>query len=161
MSNEDKNVNKYYDKDKKQFNKEYVKDNLNSEIAKEYVDELYKILTGRLGDPASSNYLVKSLQDGSLSVQQAELHVRFSKEAKQYAVIQHQKEEKRKKAEEYIYELYKAYVGPDTIIPLDELEHYTNLIVDGQQVDYQSIEDEIKEKALLNVQVPKKKPFFK
>lgn len=69
------------------------------------------------------------------------------------------KENKRKKAEEYIYELYKVYFGKEYLCPLDDLHYYTNLIIESTSPNYQAIEDEIKEKAILNVVIPTKKPF--
>ncbi|KAN0038972.1 hypothetical protein ACTA71_001166 [Dictyostelium dimigraforme] len=150
---------KYYNKDTNTFNKELVKQNLNTNTIKEYIDELYICYTGKLGDPASTQYLIKSLLDNSFTVHQAELHVKFSKEAKVYLGQVQIKENKRKKAEEYIYELYKAYFGKDYLCPLDDLHYYTNLIIESPSPNYQAIEDEIKEKAILNVVIPSKKPF--
>ncbi|KAM9995652.1 hypothetical protein ACTFIY_001834 [Dictyostelium cf. discoideum] len=150
---------KYFNKDTNTFNKELVKQNLNINTIKEYVDELYICYTGKLGDPASSQYLIKSLLDNSFTVHQAELHVKFSKEAKVYLGQVQIKENKRKKAEEYIYELYKVYFGKEYLCPLDDLHYYTNLIIESTSPNYQAIEDEIKEKAILNVVIPTKKPF--
>ncbi|KAN0024449.1 hypothetical protein ACTFIV_008857 [Dictyostelium citrinum] len=150
---------KYYNKDTNTFNKELVKQNLNINTIKEYIDELYICYTGKLGDPASTQYLIKSLLDNSFTVHQAELHVKFSKEAKVYLGQVQIKENKRKKAEEYIYELYKVYFGKDYLCPLDDLHYYTNLIIESPSPNYQTIEDEIKEKAILNVVIPSKKPF--
>ncbi|EGC36811.1 hypothetical protein DICPUDRAFT_31270 [Dictyostelium purpureum] len=150
---------KYYNKDTNTFNKELIKQNLNSATVKIYVDELYLAYTGKLGDPASTHYLIKSIMDNSLSVPQAELHVKFSKEAKAYLGQVQIKENKRKKAEEYIYELFKLYFGKDYLVPLDDLHYFSSLIVEEPNPDYQAIEDEIKEKAILNVVIPSKKPF--
>ncbi|EGG14220.1 hypothetical protein DFA_11989 [Cavenderia fasciculata] len=153
-------IKSYYDYDTKQFNKEKIKNEMNMETSRIYVNELYTVYTGRLGDPASSNYLVTSLLDGSLSIQQAELHVKFSKESKVFAVQQRQKEEKRSKAQEYVFELYKVFFGPTYIPPPEDVMKYVRGIVDQASPDYQSIEEEIKEKAILNVNVPIKKPCF-
>ncbi|KAK5579010.1 hypothetical protein RB653_008686 [Dictyostelium firmibasis] len=150
---------KYYNKDTNTFNKELIKQNLNINSIKEYIDELYICYTGKLGDPASTQYLTKSLLDNSFTVHQAELHVKFSKEAKVYLGQVQIKENKRKKSEEYIYELYKVYFGKDYLCPLEDLHYYTNLIVESPSPNYQAIEDEIKEKAILNVVIPSKKPF--
>ncbi|KAM9974497.1 hypothetical protein ACTFIW_007951 [Dictyostelium discoideum] len=158
-SNKGGTIYKYYNKDTNTFNKELVKQNLNINTIKEYVDELYICYTGKLGDPASSQYLIKSLLDNSFTVHQAELHVKFSKEAKVYLGQVQIKENKRKKAEEYIYELYKVYFGKEYLCPLDDLHYYTNLIIESTSPNYQAIEDEIKEKAILNVVIPTKKPF--
>jgi len=149
----------YYDKFTNTFNKELLKQQtLDSVNAKKYVDELSLVYIGKLGDPGTTQYLVKSLIDGSFTPTQAELQIKFSKEAKQHSANLQIKEEKRKKAEEYIYELYKLYFGATYICPLDELHYYTSIIVEDPHPDYQSIEDDIKEKAILYIQIPTKKP---
>ncbi|KAF2071395.1 hypothetical protein CYY_007289 [Polysphondylium violaceum] len=149
----------FYDTFTNTFNKELFKQlTIDTANAKKYVDELNIVYTGKIGDPATTQYLVKSLVDGSFSPTQAELQIKFSKEAKQHGVSLQIKQDKKKRAEEYIYELYKLYFGASFICPLDELHYYTNMIVEDPHPDYQSIEDDIKEKAIMNVQIPIKKP---
>ncbi|EFA86748.1 hypothetical protein PPL_00553 [Heterostelium album PN500] len=157
----DGNNFKYYNYETKQFDKEILKQGLNTDTARDYVNELYTVMTGRLGDPASSNYLVTSLLNGSFTPQQAEFHVKFSKEAKQYSQTVKVKEDKRAKAEEYIFELFRVYCGEDYICTAEEVLHYVKQIVDVPTPNYQNIEDEIKLKAIDNVKVPAKKPFHK
>ncbi|GAM27030.1 hypothetical protein SAMD00019534_102050 [Acytostelium subglobosum LB1] len=152
---------RYYDEDKHQFDKEAIRTNITNDTARQFVNELYTVLIGRLGDPASTNYLVTSLLDGSLTPQQAEFHVRFSKEAKQHAVVLKQREDKRAKAEEYVFELYRVYCGEDYICSAEEVLGFVKRILDTPNVDYQAIEDEIKLKAIGNVKVPGNKPFNK
>ncbi|KYQ91406.1 hypothetical protein DLAC_08371 [Tieghemostelium lacteum] len=150
---------KYYDSTRNVFDKEKIQKNGNNQTYKEYIDELFKVYTGKVGDPASTQFLLKSLMDGSFTPVQAEMHVKFTKEAKAYSANAHIREAKKKKAEQYIYELYKIFVGPDYICPLDELNLYVKLILESPNPDYQFIEDEIKDKAFSLINIPQKKPF--
>eukprot|EP01112_Ceratiomyxa_fruticulosa_P016641 TRINITY_DN5065_c0_g1_i1.p1 TRINITY_DN5065_c0_g1~~TRINITY_DN5065_c0_g1_i1.p1 ORF type:complete len:243 (-),score=46.20 TRINITY_DN5065_c0_g1_i1:59-787(-) len=130
---------------------------------KEYVDKLYLTFTGRLGDPASTNYVVRSIIDKSFSLNQAELHVRFSKEAKAYgAKKKHDDEDKkREKLRSYIAELYRVYANYPTTNPFTpEMEEFFNHLLNNT-MSLQDVEDEVRMRALMTIKPPSHAPVGK
>eukprot|EP01113_Clastostelium_recurvatum_P004019 TRINITY_DN11786_c0_g1_i4.p3 TRINITY_DN11786_c0_g1~~TRINITY_DN11786_c0_g1_i4.p3 ORF type:complete len:288 (-),score=79.87 TRINITY_DN11786_c0_g1_i4:8-871(-) len=134
--------------------------NLDPVQIRDYVDTLYKTFTGRLGDPASTNYLVRSLLDKSFSFSQAELHVRYSKEGKAYAVKKKQvdEEQKQQKLKNYVSELYRVYMhyplsGPFT----GEMQEMLANLQSGA-MSLQDAEDDLKLKTLESLKPPSKPP---
>eukprot|EP00027_Filamoeba_sp_ATCC50430_P018928 CAMPEP_0168564122 /NCGR_PEP_ID=MMETSP0413-20121227/13060_1 /TAXON_ID=136452 /ORGANISM="Filamoeba nolandi, Strain NC-AS-23-1" /LENGTH=239 /DNA_ID=CAMNT_0008595739 /DNA_START=1 /DNA_END=720 /DNA_ORIENTATION=- len=120
---------------------------------KEYVNQLYITYTGKLGDPASSQFIINSILDGSYSLQQAEFAVKFSKEAKNYQKTQAQRKqtEQIEQVTDYVRELFRVYlkkIDP----PKEELDDWVQQILDGSRT-LQDTEDEFR---LLSITPPGK-----
>jgi len=118
-----------------------------TEKIKDYVNELYKSYTGRIGDPASTNYLVTSLIDKTLSLIQAEYFVKFSNEAKAFAKTKAEKQkqlaiDREAKTNEYVKELFRVYAKNNNPTAEEILEYATGLL-DGTR-KFQEVEDEFK-----------------
>jgi len=126
---------------------------LDSHKVREYVDQLFLNYVGRKGDPASTNFLVNSITDKSYSFMQAEVFVKFSKEAKAYAKQREKNkgQEKINQVKEYVQQLFRVYLKNPNPTP-EEIKTYVDSILDGSQT-LQDIEDEIR---LLSLAPPKK-----
>lgn len=68
--------------------------------------------TGKIGDPATTNFLVSSMLSNSYTLQQTEYSVAFSKEAKEYAKTKKEaeKHQRNKMVIDFIKELYRVYL---------------------------------------------------
>jgi len=122
-----------------------------TERLKEYVNQLYITYTGRLGDPASTNFLIQSMLDKTYTLTQTEFFVKFSKEAKSYAVKRKDKEEQDKidKVSQYVVELFRVYLKR---IPTDEeKKSHVDAILTGER-NLQDTEDELR---LMSIESPK------
>ena len=130
---------------------------LTKEKAKEYIDELYKKFVGRVGDPASTNFLVNSLMDRSYTFQQAEYFVKFSKEAKEHTKkIQTEKEKQhQQQVVEFVKELYRVFVQNNHPTD-DEIVFYAKPILDGKMT-LNDVEEEFKLKQFEVLDKNKKK----
>eukprot|EP01102_Stenamoeba_stenopodia_P020648 TRINITY_DN8130_c0_g1_i1.p1 TRINITY_DN8130_c0_g1~~TRINITY_DN8130_c0_g1_i1.p1 ORF type:complete len:338 (+),score=98.05 TRINITY_DN8130_c0_g1_i1:191-1204(+) len=114
------------------------------ERVKAYVKQLYMTYVGKV-DVGAMKYIVRSLLDGSYTLTQAELSVKYSKEAKERAKqLEKEQEEinkRKKRLEEYVNELFRVYVKvrkPST----EELESYVSAALTGKST-LQQLEDSI------------------
>jgi len=127
---------------------------LDPKTAKEYVDLLFQKYTGKLGDPASAQFLLKSSLNKSYTLTQAEYYVKFCKEGKAYAqkVKKQQGEEARlKKLREYTVELFRVYA------PFykgeSEIDNIVAKLGDGS-MSLQDAEDDVKLFGLSSIKPP-------
>eukprot|EP01118_Nematostelium_gracile_P003043 TRINITY_DN13488_c0_g1_i1.p1 TRINITY_DN13488_c0_g1~~TRINITY_DN13488_c0_g1_i1.p1 ORF type:complete len:215 (-),score=56.20 TRINITY_DN13488_c0_g1_i1:34-678(-) len=121
---------------------------------KQYVDQLYLTFTGKKGHPSNTNYLISSLTSKTLTPLQAEYHVKFSKEAKEYEKKKKVNEEmdKRDKLTQYVTELYRVYVK--NLHPTqEEIAQFLDPLLTGETT-LQSVEDEFR---LMSLASPPKK----
>jgi len=113
---------------------------------REFVNQLYITYAGRLGDPATMAFVVRSLVDKSYSLQQTEYFVKFSKEAKAFQKSkQNQEADRAAKTREFVTELCRVYLKQKPDAP--NVDEYVRAIVEGERT-LQEVEDEFKLLAL-------------
>jgi len=132
---------------------------LDPKTVKEYVGLLFQKHTGKLGDPASTQFLIKSLMDKSYTFTQAEFHVKFSREGKLYSQKVKKKQEediKLTKLKEYIAELFRVY-APHFPNKEFEIENLSSKLFLGA-ITLQDAEDEVKLFGLTSIKSPSNTP---
>jgi len=109
----------------------------------DFVEQLYIKYSGARGNPASTSWVVKSIQDKSYSYTQAEFFVKFSPEAKAYRASLGQK--KIEQTHTFVRELFRVYAKKK---PTDvEVKEYATKILKGE-LSYDEAEAEFKLNAL-------------
>jgi len=117
---------------------------LQTDQLKEYADQLFITYTGRRGDPASTQYIINGILNKTLSFTQAELFVKFSKEAKAYQKTKEKNKESERvaKVKEYVKELYRVFLKDYTPTE-DDIKSYAESILRSERT-LQDVEDEFK-----------------
>ena len=82
-------------------------------MLKEWLSKLFEKYTGKI-DPAMYNFVYESVVNGQYSINEAEMAVKFSKEAKSYQIqkdnqMKQKDNKRREQVIQYVTELYRVY----------------------------------------------------
>jgi len=114
---------------------------LDPDIVKEYVWELYRVYAGKTPDPATYNWVVRSILDGSYSLNQAELAIKYSKDSRErQKKAQQQRTDMKPKVVEFVQELMRVHKCKLTA---EQISRFTDGVLNGQ-LTLQQVEDEVR-----------------